>query len=87
MDKSIALQMKYKIDTDTLNEAENCRYNYSCLNDSAECFCDIDYKLGDGKVLFLRIDHNVNCQYMLSYGNSFICTCPVRKKIYQLYNR
>ncbi|KPJ98450.1 MAG: hypothetical protein AMK71_11380 [Nitrospira bacterium SG8_35_4] len=60
--------MKYKIDTDTLNEAENCRYNYSCLNDSQECLCDIIYAPGNGKVLFLRTENKVNCQYMLLYG-------------------
>jgi len=79
--------MKFKIDTETLNDAENCKYNYSCLNDNPECLCDIDYDLGEGKILFLKSDQLINCNYMLSYGNSYICTCPVRKKICKLYHR
>jgi hypothetical protein len=79
--------MKYKIDIEILNEAEDCTCNYSCLNDKSECFCDIDYDLGNGKILFLKSAQNVHCRYIVSYGNSFICTCPVRRKIYTLYTR
>ena len=79
--------MKFKIDTETLNEAGNCRHDFSCLNDNPECLCDIDYDLGKGKVIFLKPDQHLNCPYMLSYGNSYICTCPVRKNLYMLYSR
>lgn len=79
--------MKFKIDADILNEAEGCRHDYSCLSDNCECLCEIDYDLGSGKVLFLRVNQYMNCQFMMSYGNSYICTCPVRKKIFKLYNR
>jgi hypothetical protein len=79
--------MKYNIDPDTLNEAEHCTCNYSCLKDKSECLCNIDYNLGNGRIIFLKSVQNVHCQYILSYGNSYICTCPVRKKIYRLYSR
>lgn len=81
------VQVKFNIDAETLNEVSDCRHNFSCLNDNPECFCEVDYDLGNGKVLFLKTERYVNCPFALSYGNSFICTCPVRKKIFKLYQR
>jgi len=79
--------MKYDISTETLDEAGECRHDFSCLNGAKECLCEIDYNLANGRVLFVNAEQLVHCTYMLSYGNSLICTCPVRKKIYNIYKK
>ena len=36
-------------------------------------------------VLFVDYRHSIVCDCMLLFGVDYICTCPVRKEIYERY--
>lgn len=81
-DKSIR-KMKFNINSDILNKTDKCSENYSCLNGKEECFCEVKEHFGN-KIIFVK-PINVSCNYSLSFGYSFVCNCPTRKEIYNLY--
>jgi hypothetical protein len=39
------------------------------------------------KVLFVQAAHVFLCYQRTSFGDSFICRCPVRKEIYERYGQ
>ena len=39
------------------------------------------------KVLFVDAGHAFLCYHRSSFGDSYICRCPVRKEIYELHGQ
>ncbi len=77
--------MKYQVRTDLLQEADKCRHSFSCLSGGDECLCQIKDSF-DGKVLFVAPPCSDVCDYIMSFGYSYVCKCPVRKEIYNQYS-
>jgi hypothetical protein len=78
--------MELKVKVDTLNETIKCKRNFSCLTGSKECLCEVEDSFND-KVIFIRPENNNLCDYKMSFGYSYICTCPTRKEIYNIYGK
>ena len=57
-----------------------CKKNFSCLSGNHEHLCKVDSTVG--AVIFVKRQLDSACKYCLSYGNSYVCTCPTRKEIY-----
>jgi hypothetical protein len=76
-----------EIETDILNETVKCRGDFSCLSGEKRCLCEVEKGLGNNHntVLFIKPAKEIICDYMISYGYSFICSCPTRIEIYRLY--
>jgi hypothetical protein len=81
-------QRGIEIQTDILNKTVKCRENFSCLSGEKRCLCKVEKGIGNNNntVLFIKPARKTICDYIISYGYSFICFCPTRKEIYRLYN-
>ena len=68
---------------DDIVKETHCTNNFSYLTDKRECLCEVDSAVG--RVLFIKSQFSIACKYCLSYGGSYICTCPTRNEIYKKY--
>ena len=76
--------MKYEIDPDIIKSATQCDRNLECLIKEDQPSCKIT-ECVNNKVHFLE-ELCRPCTYFIRYGfDSFICTCPVRKEIYNKF--
>ncbi len=71
-----------KVHEDTIKNASRCKKNYSCL--SGGNLCKVDMCVED-KILFIVCVNGETCNYRVPFGYSYVCTCPVRKELYNLY--
>ncbi len=78
--------MEFQVRKDLLKDAEQCRNNFSCLLGQEECFCPVEEDM-DGRILFVTPPNSNVCEYMMSFGYSYLCKCPVRKEIYNKYKK
>lgn len=71
-----------KIDLDPAIEARTaCQKNFSCASGNMERICKVR-ELMVGEALLIECADNLLCHYKESFGSWAICTCPVRKEIY-----
>ncbi len=77
--------MGFEVSEDILRKTTGCSCEFSCLSGGGECFCELDSGLGD-KVIFIKPRNGGYCNYMISFGHSFVCTCPTRKEIFNRYS-
>lgn len=77
--------MKFDINPDIIKKTDQCRDNYSCLNDEGTCLCEAESHF-DKSILFIK-SPKMLCNYYMSFGHSHICKCPVRMEIYYRYNK
>lgn len=68
-----------------LEETTECNRNFICLNTPEVVInCKVISCISN-KVHFVDCpDYNI-CTYLMNFGNSFICNCPVRKEIFNKY--
>ncbi|MEW8026431.1 MAG: hypothetical protein AB2806_01635 [Candidatus Thiodiazotropha sp.] len=74
-----------EIDPRIIEQANLCQDCHRCISDPDFPICKIDYLAADGAVLFIFSDQCKNCGYRVSFGNSTICGCPVRREIMAKY--
>ncbi len=75
----------YRISEDTRRLTTRCSDNFQCLIDDYWEMCSIERLLkGAGLMIEKRINKN-NCQYLMSFGNAYICNCPTRYELHQQY--
>ena len=77
--------MIFNVDDSIIRKTTECEKNLSCMSEKREELCKITRKVED-KVYFVKCQEAESCSYRLSFGDSFICNCPVRKAIYNKYN-
>jgi hypothetical protein len=75
-----------EIDPLIIAETLFCRKNFECLNNSTIVYCTVENCINK-KVHFIDSNDNLSCRYKLAFGYSYICNCPVRKEIYNKYNK
>ena len=78
------LNMIIKISDLTIKETIKCKKDFSCLDEKRKELCKVNHNVGN-EVHFIECLDTESCSYMLSFGDSIICTCPVRKEIYNQY--
>lgn len=71
-----------KIDKKVIESTE-CEKSFECLTNQ-ELLCKVKLCLA-GEVHFLRCEDHV-CKFKMFFGKESLCTCPVRKEIYNRYN-
>jgi hypothetical protein len=47
-------------------------------------YCKVENCINE-KVHFIKGVDNLSCSYKMSFGDSFFCTCPTRKEIFNKY--
>jgi len=73
--------MLKKIDK-KITDSTECEKSFECLANQ-ENLCKVKLCIA-GEVHFLKCDDNV-CKFKAYFGNESLCTCPVRKEIYNRY--
>jgi hypothetical protein len=75
----------FKVDDSTINKTTRCEKNFSCLPKKRKDLCKVTYTVED-KVYFVECQNTEPCSYVVPFGHSFFCSCPVRKEVYVRYN-
>lgn len=52
-----------------------------CLADGGKPHCTITETVGD-KVFFVKERHPAGCPYQCSFGNAYMCLCPVHQDLH-----
>ena len=76
--------MIFKVDDSIIKKTTNCEKNLSCLSEKRKELCNVTHKVED-EVYFVVCQDTEPCSYQSLFGYSFMCTCPVRKEIYNKY--
>lgn len=84
METTKLFQTKVKVDEATVNKTIGCRKNFECLKNDTQVCCKVENCVSK-KVHFVTRFNNFNCNYKISFGSSSICTCAVRKEIFNMY--
>jgi hypothetical protein len=64
----------------------NCLNNFDCLNNDKHVYCKVESCINH-KIHFIENIDKSLCNYKMSFGDSFICTCPTRKEIFNQYRQ
>ncbi|VVB86680.1 Uncharacterised protein [uncultured archaeon] len=75
--------MVIKVSEDALKKTK-CKKDFSCLSGERTDLCMVEYCV-NGEIHFLRCMYNSRCGYQIPFGYSSVCTCPVRKELYNRY--
>ncbi len=78
--------MDFRVSDEAQRIARDCAKGFSCLRKEGKDLCPVELAIG-GKVHFVRCLNDGHCSYQYSFGNGFICGCPVRKEIFNKYRR
>jgi hypothetical protein len=75
--------MKYEIDDAIIKGSTQCKKNHACLEGTAP-LCSVKLCLMH-RIHYVKCLNEEPCTYMNTWDNSTICTCPVRKEIFNRY--
>lgn len=77
---------RFKIDPDIIALTSECTHGCGCLKDPSYEFCEVSHVSGtEQDLLFITNPHRSVCPYKSEFGGSHVCTCPVRKAIFNKY--
>lgn len=75
--------------SDSVRDAtKRCMNGFSCLRKETTCLCKVEYSLHNKRspiIIFVQYDGQRICNYKMSFGFSYVCTCPTRKEIFEKY--
>jgi len=75
--------MKLEISEGIIQQTTKCDRDFECLKSGCKPNCEVKDCVS-GKVHFVD-KHNGYCRYSFRFGNGIICSCPVRKELYNRY--
>lgn len=75
---------KFRVDEKTIEETRDCGKDFLCLRETHQPVCSVVNCLNK-EVHFITNIKTEPCRYRVSFGFSFICSCPTRKEIYNRY--
>ena len=78
MNKNIVINKKI------IKKTTKCPFNFVCLSNPDKISCQVESNIGD-TILFVKPTNGSICDYRTSFGEGYICTCPVRNEIYAKY--
>lgn len=73
-----------KISDEILKKTTRCTKDFSCLSGETGELCKVESCI-ENKIHFIKCIKYEPCQYRMTFGYSFVCTCPTRKELYNLY--
>ncbi len=76
--------MHIQISEDTIKKTTKCQKSFSCLSGERKDLCEVESCVND-EIHFLKCMYNSLCRYRVPFGYSSVCTCPVRKELYNRY--
>ena len=75
--------VSYQISNEIITKTTRCRNNFKCLTDGGFDLCPIDGQIMEGYCFIRMVNHTNNCNYHISFGDTHICSCPVRNELYK----
>jgi hypothetical protein len=75
--------MKYSISEDIISKTNKCTRDLECLN-GKKCHCDVVRTVND-QVAIIKFIKTPLCNYHTEFGNTDICSCPVRVELARKY--
>ena len=80
-------QNEYIIDSSVIESASQCNKNHHCVSGNTDYSLNSTVpKVVANKILFVECKEDV-CPYLVRFGYSAICNCPVRFAIYRKYKK
>jgi hypothetical protein len=76
--------MEIKVSLEAIEATTHCTKGFACLAGEAETICEVCKCVG-GNVHFIDSSEMVHCCYKMSFGDRYLCRCPVRKELYNRY--
>lgn len=73
-----------EINDDIKEQATECEKGMGCVKNKDHKICKVESFISD-KVIFVKCLDTKYCGYKLSFGSFYVCTCPVRKEIFDKY--
>jgi hypothetical protein len=73
-----------KVDDNIQQKTTKCRKNFFCLSGETP-LCSVELCI-ENNIHFVKCISNEPCSYRVPFGYSYVCTCPVRKELYNNYN-
>lgn len=77
--------VKIIVDPRTLNAAQKCRKECSCLSKEEGDMCEVVFCVNN-KLMGIELKAGPGCSYRISEDERHYCICPVRKEIYNKYH-
>jgi hypothetical protein len=72
------------ISKETLQQTIKCTLSFQCLDDERRDICSVELSLRE-KGCFLKTVKPIACRYRVSFGDSYLCTCPTRLELFNKY--
>lgn len=76
--------MNFQIPEEIVKETTKCNKELKCLTGEAILHCNILYQAKDEDIFYQCLEKG-DCAYLEPFKETTICTCPIRKEIYQRY--
>jgi hypothetical protein len=78
--------MELEISEEALRRTTQCPHEFACLNNGEHHLCTPLVTMGKGGLL-IKEGAVKRDPYRVSFGNSWLCICPVRREIWDMYWR
>jgi hypothetical protein len=81
--------MKYEIEEEVVKLADKCSRTHVCLTGEDALYCKVAIlmKGTDEEIPLLECFKGAVCPYSKSFGETYICRCPLRREIYIRYEK
>ncbi|HEY9205303.1 MAG TPA: hypothetical protein VIO58_05230 [Candidatus Methanoperedens sp.] len=76
--------MELAVSEDIIKKTTRCKKGFSCLSGERKDICRVELCIDD-KIHFLKCSYDNFCGYQVPFGYSSVCTCPVRKELFNRY--
>ena len=71
-----------KVPHEVIAKATRCDREHACVHKGAAFLCRVEEVVGD-EVFFIARAPNNTCRYCSSFGEDFVCNCPVRAEAHR----
>lgn len=81
--------MKHEIEDNIVRLTDKCQRNHVCLTGEGGLYCKVAVLMRgrDEEIPLLDCPEEIECPYCQSFGESYICNCPVRKEVFKRYGK
>ncbi|MHC4217054.1 MAG: hypothetical protein ACYSU7_01230 [Planctomycetota bacterium] len=77
-------QLKLYVSNDARQATRKCPRHLGCLTERNGDLCKVSCCV-DGAMLFVTCEHEGPCPYKHDVWERVLCTCPVRREVYNRY--
>ena len=75
--------MELEVSEEIRQRTDKCWRGFACLSGMKDGICAVREQVGD--VIFVEKIKQAYCPYDVTFGYSHICSCPVRRELFERY--